>query len=398
MPATPGTTFPSPRALHAGARLTMSALLSCLPLFGCNPYEKQVGDFNAGAVDPLKFARPYLGTGGTGKMPGMGTFTFAKAYAGGKEVLYYPLELNGRQKGLKDPLDINAIYAMGKAPLAYVFDPDGQDAAADSAKCLKPEGYVFDQQRDAVRYDRQGTVFTALPIDSDPVGTTRYAPIVSMVPVTSQTNGCQDIKSEGRLVLRTDISVPLNPPPEGIADALPSGRSNGRYLVQAIIDPAAKSIGPEPPKAGATAAFDECGPETAALCSQVKTTGLGLVRWGWFKQYLLAYIDGGAVPTQLVNNEPNKLRMVTHRLFIPTKILARTEDGMAFEEAENDAVGSGFDVLEYRRGEQGHSPLCQVYSFEPTDPSMPAKSVADIDLSKVVDLKRVVYCLQVPSN
>ena len=34
-------------------------------------------------------------------------------------------------------------------------------------------------------------------------------------------------------------------------------------------------------------------------------------------------------------------------------------------------VGEGFDVLQFRRGEDGYSPVCRVRSFDPLDPMKP---------------------------
>ncbi|TXH23521.1 MAG: hypothetical protein E6Q99_07840, partial [Elusimicrobia bacterium] len=274
--------------LRKRTQLTLSSVLAGLvpglaiglalaPTTGCSPYERRSGEYSAGAVDPLKFAAPYLGRGGTGKMPGMGRFAFAKAYANGKDVLYYPLAFNGRQSKLmapQDPLDLNTL----RPPLGYVFDPTANETAPDSAKCQKPEGYVFDQQRDAVRYDRQGNIFTALPIDSTTPGSTTYVPIISEVEVKSNGNPCQDIKSETTLVKRADVTIDLIPPPEGVVDALPTGKPNGRFRAFAVIDPAAEVTTPLPVGTG-NGAPDACGPETDAICKQFHTDGSAAQRW-----------------------------------------------------------------------------------------------------------------------
>jgi len=357
---------------------------------GCSPYERRVGEYNAGAVDPLKFAAPYLGAGGSGKSPGMGKFAFAKAYANGKEVLYYPLPFNGKQGKASDPLDLNTL----KPPSGYVFDPTATETAPDSAKCVKPDGYVFDQQRDAVRYDRQGNIFTALPIDSTTPGSTTYVPIIAEVEVKSNGNPCQDIKSEATLVKRSDVSLDLVPPPDGVVDAQPSGKQNGRFRAFAVIDPAAEVTTPKPPMEG-NGVYDECGSDTAAICTKFHKEGIGPQRWGWYKQYLLAYLDGGNIPLQVIN-PMGKLRVATQNLFVPSAALFWNPETKMFEEDSVAGPGIGPDVMEHRRGEEGYSPICRVWTFDPADTMNPEKKVADIQNPK--DTGKYVYCLQAPPS
>lgn len=357
---------------------------------GCSPYERRVGEYSAGAIDPLKFAAPYLGAGGSGKSPGMGKFVFAKAYANGKEVLYYPLPFNGRQARAADPLDINTL----RPPSGYIFDPTAMDTAPDSAKCQKPDGYVFDQQRDAVRYDRQGNIFTTLPIDSATPGTTTYVPIVGEVEVKSNGNPCQDIKSEATLVKRADVAIELVPPPEGVVDALPTGKQNGRFRAFAVIDPAAEVTTP-PPSMGGNGAYEECGADTEALCKQFHKEGIGPQRWGWFKQYLLAYLDGGNIPLQVIN-PMGKLRMATQNLYVPSAALFWNPETKKFEEDAVAGPGIGPDVMEYRRGEAGYSPICRVWTFDPVDVEKPEQRAADVQ--SPTDTGKYVYCLQAPPS
>ena len=380
-------------SVFAGAVPSLSVGVALSLSLGCSPYERRSGEYNAGAVDPLKFATPYLGKGGSGKMPGMGRFEFAKAYANGKDVLYFPLAFNGRQAKASDPLDLNSL----KPPSGYVFDPSATETAPDSAKCMKPDGYVFDQQRDAVRYDRQGNIFTALPIDSTTPGSTTYVPIVSEVEVKSNGNPCQDIKSEATLVKRSDVSLDLIPPPEGVVDALPTGKPNGRFRAFAIIDPAAEVTTPLPVGAG-NGAPEECGPETDAICKQFHKDGMGPQRWGWFKQYLLAYLDGGNIPLQVIN-PMGKLRVATQNLYVPTSALFWNPETKKFEEDAVPGPGVGPDVMEFRRGEAGYSPICRIWTFDPVDVNDPdklEKKASDVQNPK--DTGKFTYCLQAPPS
>lgn len=380
-------------SVFAGAVPSLSVGVALSLSLGCSPYERRSGEYNAGAVDPLKFATPYLGKGGSGKMPGMGRFEFAKAYANGKDVLYFPLAFNGRQAKASDPLDLNSL----KPPSGYVFDPSATETAPDSAKCMKPDGYVFDQQRDAVRYDRQGNIFTALPIDSTTPGSTTYVPIVSEVEVKSNGNPCQDIKSEATLVKRSDVSLDLIPPPEGVVDALPTGKPNGRFRAFAIIDPAAEVTTPLPVGAG-NGAPEECGPETDAICKQFHKDGIGPQRWGWFKQYLLAYLDGGNIPLQVIN-PMGKLRVATQNLYVPTSALFWNPETKKFEEDAVPGPGVGPDVMEFRRGEAGYSPICRIWTFDPVDVNDPdklEKKASDVQNPK--DTGKFTYCLQAPPS
>lgn len=335
------------------------ALTGVLGAAACNPYERLVGDYNAGAVDPIKFLAPYLGAGGSAKMPGGGVFQYSAGTVRGAKVAYYALPLAGSQANRADPLDLEAA----NAPIAYSFDPDPLHPQNDSDKCTKAEGYTYDRYRDAVRFDRQGNIFVKLPVDSS------YVPIVQEVQVASKTNPCQDIKSEDNLITRGDIAVDLAPPPEEIVDGKPSGRPSGRFLLWALIDPAADVQLPD--------------------MKLDPVTGLGPQRWGWFQRYMVAYLDGGVIPTQ-VASPGGKLRMATQNLYFPTTV----RDDMGMDQAGD--MGMGLDILEFKRGEDGYSPVCKVLSFDPKDTTMPETSVAEIDPATIKDTGTYVYCIQAP--
>lgn len=372
----------------AGARrrglssLLCAGGLAAAALGGCIPYERHSGEYLAGAVDPVSFPPAYLGKDGDPKKPGSGTFQYVTARVRGTPVSYYPLPFIGAQAGSDDPLAL----AGGDLPLAYVFDPlaapgagSGDGAAADSARCVKPKGYVFDElhrREEAVRLDRQGNIFTALPADSEPAGNTAYVPVVREVVVTSSGNPCQDIKSESNLLGRSDVALSLAPPPEGIPDAPPAARPSGRLLAMAIIDPAADVRFADPDK------------------PYEPTTQLGPQRWGFYAQYLLAYLDGGYIPQQIVHaaGEPaDRVRLVAQDLYYPSMHVIDAKGTLGAGD-----VGQGFDLLRHRRGEDGYSPVCRLLAFEPKDPKKPEIAIADIDPAKVKDTGRYIYCLQLP--
>lgn len=362
------------RALPFTALLLAPALLTG----GCNPYERHGGEYLAGSVDPVHFPADYLGQGGDAKAPGSGVFQYVTARVHGKTtVSYYPLPFNGAQAASDDPL----LLSAADLPRAYVFDPlpvpDG--AAADSARCVKPKGYVLDElhrREEAVRLDRQGNIFTALPADSEPSGSSTYVPVVREVVVASSGNPCQDAKSEANLLGRLDVTLSLSPPAEGIPDAKPTARPSGRLLAMAIIDPAADVRLADPSKP-----YDP-------------TTMLGPQRWGFFDQYLLAYLDGGYIPQQIVHapSAPSdSVRLVTQDLYYPSSHIVDKKGTVGPGE-----LGQGFDLIQFRRGEDGYSPVCRVLQFEPLDPKQPETAIAAIDPAAVTDTGRYIYCLQLP--
>lgn len=365
--------------MHRRGRLSLllSNLLASALLFGasaCTPYEYRFGEYSAGAVDPLKFPKEYLGEGGDAKKPGAGVFQYRSGYVRKEAVPYYLLPLIGTQKDADDPLELSSL----RTPLAYVFDPGAAGPDTDSARCLAPMGYSWDDRQtrraDAARRDRQGAVFTGLPLESDPAGRSQYVPIVREVVVTSAGLMCQGIKSEETLIERAgvDVQLPLLPPPVERPDATPTGRPSGRYLAYAIIDPAADVRYP-----GADAA------------DWYDAYQLGPQRFGWYRRYLLAYLDGGYVPIEPLS-PPGTLRARTMRVYYPAQVWDSQSGKLVPGE-----LGQGNDVLEARRGESGYSPLCRVFTFEPKNPQMALEqSVAEIDPATVQDTGRLVYCLQ----
>jgi hypothetical protein len=95
---------------------------------------------------------------------------------------------------------------------------------------------------------------------------------------------------------------------------------------------------------------------TSTSTNRDPKTGLGIQKWGWYGQYLLAYLDGGQVPTEQVTATDGKvqLRMTAQKLYYPRSQVS----GKAV------TLGQGYDVVEAKRGEPGYSPICQVFTYD----------------------------------
>jgi hypothetical protein len=326
-------------------------------LVACDPHERRSGEYYAGAVDPAAFPAAYLGAGADPARSRSGTVVAFAARAQGVAAPYYAFALSDAQAAAADPLAL-AVVGVGAGagvpggdaaaipvPLAYVFDP-----TLAAPRCTPPRGYAYDAQRDAYRLDDQGPVFTALPAAG-------YAPVVAELPVTSNGEGCQSIKSAATLATASDVVV----------DA---GGPDGRFLAWAIVDPSAEVRFPD----------GHLDPDD----------GLGPQKLGWFDHYLVTYLDGGVVPTR---TDAAVVRVVPQNLYVPTAIPVTLPSGEVVTGA--GALGSGFDLLDAARGEPGYSPLCHVFSFAPADPLAPAVSAAELDPSLLHDTGAFVWCLQV---
>jgi hypothetical protein len=339
---------------------TTILMIGTVVTIGCYPYEHRSGEYLAGTVDPIKFPTAYLGTGGTPQKSG-GKFAPVKAWVAGTATYYYLFPMPAAQAAADDPL------AVDSAPLAYVFDPRSDDPFPQTPACVPPADYVYDQRRDAIRYDEEGDILTLLPSSAG------YLPVVAEVPVASAGEPCQDIKSEKTLVTRNDVSLPITPPDSPVGD--PHGTPDGKYLAWAIFDPGADVVRPD----GTT-----------------DPTGLTPQRWGFYQHYLAPFFDGGYLPTKAVTvpgtmgaPDAQVTEAVPQKLYYPTLV-----PGGAGMPPKKGAFGKGFDVLEAARGQAGYSPLCQVFSFKPADPNALPTDPAAIDQATVMDTGTYVYCLQ----
>lgn len=299
------------------------ALVSWVALFAaCDPYQRfgQDGD-SYGAVDPASFPAANLGVGGNRTRPGGGSFTETPAFAGGQPIGYFSYPVPAMPGSASAPLRFDST----RAPRAYLFD----------GACQAPPGYQYDPARDETRLDEQGSIFTALPKANYAVGvepTSTYLPLVTTARVSAAGLPCQRFKSEEDLAGR-DLPV------------------DGRHLAWLIIDPAA-AVYP----IGQSAATHH--------------PGLGLQRWGWYKRYLLAYLDGGELPvadTPVTDGTPPMERvvaqMVPQKLYYPrSSVIAAGAGGV--DMTAPGRIGAGYDVLAAKRGAPAYSPLCQVLTYD----------------------------------
>jgi hypothetical protein len=319
----------------------------------CNPYDRfGKGDDHLGPVNPVNFPAANLGTGGNRMQAGRGVFVEAPAFVAGNTVGYFAYPFPAAVLMSADPLRL-AVGDMPTStlarPPAVVFDPADAAPFPAAYPCQGPGAdYRYDPYVDDVPRNEQGPVFTALPSASYTAGvasTTSYVPLVTQLAVSSAGTPCQRWKSETQI----DEAVMTMKLPEPAGD---------RLLAWLIIDPGA---GVYP--------FD-MGPDS-------DHPGIGLQHWGWYNRYLLAYIDGGYVPTVQVDVMGGTMAMPTtmrvtrirpQRLFYPRSMVMRA-NGMTAAGAR----GQGYDVLEGARGTDAYSPVCQVITY---DAGMPMAAAA----------------------
>jgi hypothetical protein len=296
---------------------------------GCNPYTQRDGEFTAGAVDPVNFPPAYLGAGGDRTRSGRGVFNEIAAYVGGNKVGYFafPFSTTQLSSTTPDPLllvDNGMPNSKIPTPAAYVFD----------STCAAPNGYVFDAFSDEVPSDHQGNIFTALPSATYTVGalpTWSYVPVVSEVRVHAGGLPCQAFKSDTTLLQNKSAQV----------DA-----ADGKYLAWPIIDVAAAvyRLGQDATNSG----------------------GWGTQKLGWYNHYIVAYLDGGYIPTTTMassgtdGGSGSGVRMQKQRLFYPRSMILPKGATAAVA----GAIGAGYDVLEAERGDANFSPVCAVFTYD----------------------------------
>jgi hypothetical protein len=372
----------------------LGAVALALNLIACDPYTSRTGQYNAGPVDPITFPPENLGLSRTAAFAGRfragsGKFTAISANLSASEkVDYFRFSV---PSVVPKPATFNAFAIPATVPRAYVFDPQGTNPFVKSG-CRAPANYAYDPQVNDIALDEQGAIFTALPTANyDPSaasaatstevpvtqlgGARAYGPIINTVPVTTADLACQSTKSELDLATRKELTLELSEPNASTGRRI--GVASGKYATAVIIDPGA------PVYDSLFTGKDGSGTKTPQ--------GLGLQRWGWYNQFLLAYIEGGYLPTVEV---AGKQQFKPQRIFVPKKILGKDmlpADGV---------VGAGYDVMEFKRGVDGYSPLCQLVNYDtpaPVAPSALPKSAADIVTNFSMSFKNgeVFYCLQV---
>jgi hypothetical protein len=337
-------------------KVTKSWVLLGLALVACNPYQRYTGNVSAGPVDPVNFPPECLGTGGNRLYAGMGNFIAAAAFAPNavgttEQVGYFAFNFSDSQLD-NTPLDVTTL----PVPNAYVFDPvspgtTGTGSPFGGTGCTATPDPSTGGALGDISYAEQGTIFTALPKANYAAGepaSTSYVPVVAEVDVTSNGEQCQSLKSEKELLASSQVNIP-----GGAANPSPSGK----YLAFAIIDPGAGVYGLNP---GADAGLQWPPP----IPTGGQTEGFGMQKWGWYGQYLLAYISGGYIPM-------NGSTMVTQTLVYPTFTVLAADGGITASPAA--MLGGGMDVFQAWTGQAGYSPVCQVLTYDAgtiVDPSV----------------------------
>jgi hypothetical protein len=348
-----------------------------LGLASCQLYPQWSGEFSAGPADPVNFPPPYVGVGGDHTKAGNGTFTQLRAYSQGQAIGYYsfpfaPTVLPPPAKNPPDPLLLSSKGVAATAmptPQAYVFDPEvGQNPFPTTPSCSPPANYTYNPQRDEVPYNEQGNVFTVLPSATyslTKTATWSYEPIVAETPINANNESCQGIKSQA--TVQKALSAAATP--------------DGNFLAWPIIDPAA--------------AVYRVG-ETSSTAD-----GISYQHWGWYNHYLIAYLDGGYIPTDATpaaDGSP-QLRMVAQKLYYP-----RSQVTVGTTTAAG-GYGFGYDVISAPRGGAGYSPICQVFTYDfgatatPAQLPQDAATIEDPTGPYAATIKAAsttyLYCLQV---
>jgi hypothetical protein len=373
-----GALSSSTRSLEAFMSLRRTFLVAALGLVpACNPYQNFSGNYYAGAVDATGFPAAYLGTLPGTPDQGGGVIAPIAANSGGNPVNYYLFPFSSAQTTAPDDMTPAAPLSIGLANVpevpAYVFDPTASSAFPSPSKCVAPAHYVFDQRTEAYRHDEQGVIFTDLP--DDPA----YVPVVAQVPVTSHGEKCQSILDADAVnQKRIDIDV---------------GDPDGNYLAFAIVDPGA-----------------DVQPDALPY-------NLGPQHWGFWDRYLLAFIDGGYIPTTAVaktDTVPAHHDMHTQKIYVPNTYPGTTLDAnmnsipttcpSMDKNATCDPPGPGneFDILEAIRGDAKYSPVCEVWAYDPdldaTGIPVPATDINGLSQTEQVSAMATgtyVFCLQV---
>jgi hypothetical protein len=345
-------------------RVPKSLFLAPLCLsFACNPYERRGTQYDVEPADPVKFPAAYLGAGGDPKQGG-GVFTAFAATVGGAAVEYYSFPFVKAQLGADDPLALSNV----STPLAYVFDPAASSPYPATARCVPPARYTYNPQTDAIHYDEQDDVFTVLPAGSS------YVPLVREVPVTSAGEGCQTIRGSDALVTSKQVQVALKPPAVMTPTSKPTGIPDGKLLAWAIIDPGAEVRHSD----GKPETIDNPGPQ----------------RIGWYGNYFVQYIDGGYVGSAPTPDGSDK-DLQTQVLYVPATVPAVDDQGNPTTQPTGGAPGSGFDVLQAKRGDANYSPVCHVMVFTPVAGMPQPTSEGDIPTATLKEAPiPYIFCLQ----
>jgi len=371
-----------------------------LQLLACHPYGDQFqGEFNAGSVDPINFPPGYRTTfpstavpavtGFTREVAGTGVFTESRAFAHGA-----PGAAKGDANFFRFPFPPTLVLTTGFAPpaatanplnlpatvpVAFQFDPGPLGApVTDSTACKAAPGYHYNPVTDDMHYDQQSHILSALPSATFNQGappTWTYQPVVQRESVTSNGEACQGPKSDVYLVKHDDVKLATKPDALGNPTPVPDANA---YMAWAVIDPGSsvQRVNPTSATGGAQANDPTKGPCTATATT---CNGIGVQHFGWYKQFVAAYVEGGAIHLDAAN------KMVAMNLYFPRTAPAGIATGL----------GAGNDVVQGVRGidpdcaatpagatpapPSCYSPICRVFSYVvPAGSTAAARSVAEV--------------------
>lgn len=382
------------RAVGRVATKLGAALASLLVFGACDVHEGHWDpdeEFNAGGIDPYNFPPAYRGHNCFSSIcvrqtAGSGTFTEVLAFAKGQPVGYYAFPFSPSQvhttgysppsgalwpEGVVDPLRVSGPgtdfrQSSGNpvpVPMVYNFDPPGGlDPFAPAHKCKAPANYQRHPFWDAIPLNEQWNVFTFPPdrFASFPFAalpTWSYRPVVAEVPVTTKDYACQAAKSERTLLKLADegkLDVPRGEPEADKRFGRLGLPTPDRFLAWAIIDPGAAVV-----RVG----------ERPDLLQGGKVNGISVQKYGWYGQFIVAYIDGGYIPVEdgpRVGGAPTK-RMRPMRLYYPRSPVIRR----GASSPTPGALGQGYDVVQADRftDPEQYSPVCEVWTYELRGPT-----------------------------
>ena len=119
-----------------------------------------------------------------------------------------PAWLAGQQVGYfryAVPASVQVMAGLPVVPAsvasAYAFDPTDAQPVPEENDCTPPAGWRPDPRLDAVNFEQQGNIFTALPTATYNPGvaaSSNYLPVVAEVPLSSGGQVCQRFKSTKR--------------------------------------------------------------------------------------------------------------------------------------------------------------------------------------------------------
>ncbi len=379
--------------MHSRSHVRAAALaLATIGTFGaCDPYEGRFDaddEFNAGGIDPYNFPPPYRGAGAARQTAASGVFTEVGAFASGTPVGYYSFPFSPSQiattsysspsagawpEGVLDPLRVTgpgtdfrqSANNPAPVPMVYNFDPPGgADPFAPQQRCRVPNDYQPSAFWDAIPLDQQWNVFTFPPdrFTTFPFGglpTWSYRPIVAEVPVGTKDLDCQAVKSERTLLKLADegkLDVPRGEPEADPRFGRLGQPTPDRFLAWALIDPGSAVV--------------RVGERTDVLQGG-KVTGTSVQKYGWYGQFIVAYIDGGYIPVEdgpRVAGAPTK-RMRTQRIYYPRSEVLRP--GQQPGQGSPGSLGQGYDVLQADRftDPDHYSPVCEVWTYQLSAPT-----------------------------